>query len=89
MVFQKVIGGKFNVLAVDIYKQVIGQQNLQMGAVVSVVLLIPAMCAFVVDRFVQKNKLHFYHQELLFLNPRKKLVLIYQCFYTVFLYQFL
>ena len=33
----KVIGGDFNVLATDIYKQVIGQQNFEMGAVVSVV----------------------------------------------------
>ena len=31
----KVIGGQYNMLAVDIYKQVIGQQNFQMGAVVS------------------------------------------------------
>ena len=30
----KVIGGNTNVLAVDIYKQVIGQQNFSMGAVV-------------------------------------------------------
>ncbi|MDH3473851.1 MAG: putative 2-aminoethylphosphonate ABC transporter permease subunit [Rhodospirillales bacterium] len=52
----KVIGGQFNVLAVDIYKQVIGQQNFQMGAVVSVVLLIPALVAFTVDRIVQKKQ---------------------------------
>jgi len=52
----KVIGGQFNVLAVDIYKQVIGQQNFEMGAVVSVVLLIPAMLAFSVDRMVQKKQ---------------------------------
>ncbi len=52
----KVIGGQFNVLAVDIYKQVIGQQNFQMGAVVSVVLLIPALIAFTVDRIVQKKQ---------------------------------
>ncbi len=52
----KVIGGQFNVLAVDIYKQVIGQQNFQMGAVVSVVLLIPALIAFTVDRFVQRKQ---------------------------------
>ncbi len=37
----KVIGGNFNVLAVDIYKQVIGQQNFNKGAVVSLVLLVP------------------------------------------------
>ena len=52
----KVIGGQFNVLAVDIYKQVIGQQNFEMGAVVSVVLLIPALLAFSVDRLVQKKQ---------------------------------
>jgi iron(III) transport system permease protein len=52
----KVIGGKFNVLAVDIYKQVIGQQNFEMGAVVSVVLLLPAIVAFVIDRHVQKKQ---------------------------------
>jgi iron(III) transport system permease protein len=31
----KVIGGQFNVLATDIYKQVVGQQNFEMGAVVA------------------------------------------------------
>ena len=31
----KVIGGQFNVLATDIYKQVIGQQNFEMGATVA------------------------------------------------------
>jgi len=44
-------------LAVDIYKQVIGQQNFEMGAVVSVVLLIPALFAFGIDRFVQKKQI--------------------------------
>jgi iron(III) transport system permease protein len=38
----KVIGGNFNVLATDVYKQVIGQQNFSMGAVVGMVLLAPA-----------------------------------------------
>ncbi|QIE44283.1 putative 2-aminoethylphosphonate ABC transporter permease subunit [Pseudohalocynthiibacter aestuariivivens] len=52
----KVIGGQFNVLAVDIYKQVIGQQNFEMGAVVSVVLVLPAILAFGIDRFVQSKQ---------------------------------
>jgi len=52
----KVIGGQFDVLATDIYKQVIGQQNFEMGAVVSVVLLIPAIAAFIVDRIVQRKQ---------------------------------
>ncbi|RVU32885.1 putative 2-aminoethylphosphonate ABC transporter permease subunit [Neptunomonas marina] len=52
----KVIGGQYDVLATDIYKQVIGQQNFQMGAVVSVILLLPAMLAFAADRWVQKKQ---------------------------------
>ncbi len=49
----KVIGGNFNVLAVDIYKQVIGQQNFNKGAVVSLVLLVPVLIAFIVDWIMQ------------------------------------
>ncbi|MGO4852832.1 putative 2-aminoethylphosphonate ABC transporter permease subunit [Phaeovulum sp. W22_SRMD_FR3] len=52
----KVIGGQYSVLALDIYKQVIGQQNFEMGAVVSVILLIPAILAFVIDRQIQKKQ---------------------------------
>lgn len=49
----KVVGGNYNVLATDIYKQVIGQQNFSMGATVSVILLIPTVIAFAIDRFCQ------------------------------------
>ncbi len=52
----KVIGGKFNVLATDIFKQVIGQQNFEMGAVVGFVLLIPAVVAFAADRITQRRQ---------------------------------
>jgi iron(III) transport system permease protein len=52
----KVIGGQYNVLATDVYKQVIGQQNFQMGAVVSVILLVPAIFAFLVDRAVRRRQ---------------------------------
>lgn len=52
----KVIGGQYNVLATDIYKQVVGQQNFQMGAVVSVVLLLPALVSFIVERRVQRHQ---------------------------------
>jgi len=52
----KVIGGNTNVLAVDIYKQVIGQQNFSMGAVVGIVLLMPAVIAFVIDHIVQRKQ---------------------------------
>ena len=52
----KVIGGQYNVLATDIYKQVVGQQNFEMGAVVGVILLIPAVFSFIVDRIVQRRQ---------------------------------
>lgn len=52
----KVVGGNFNILATDIYKQVIGQQNFIMGSVVSVVLLIPTVIAFVADRIIQRKQ---------------------------------
>jgi len=46
----KVIGGNLNLLATDIYKEVVGQQNFEMGAVISVVLLLPAVAVFVLER---------------------------------------
>ena len=52
----KVIGGKYSVMATEIYNQVIGQQNFTMGATVSVVLLIPAGIAVLVDRLVQRRQ---------------------------------
>ena len=52
----KVIGGWYNVLSVDIYKQVVGQWNFQMGAVVSVVLLFPVLLSFIADRLVQRRQ---------------------------------
>jgi len=52
----KVIGGKYQVLATDIYKQVIGQQNFEMGSVVSVLLLAAAAITFLFTRLVQKRQ---------------------------------
>lgn len=52
----KVVGGQYNILATDIYKQVIGQQNFIMGAVVSAILLIPTVIAFIADRLCQRRQ---------------------------------
>ncbi len=52
----KVIGGQFSVLATDAYRQVVGQQNFPMGAVVGIILLVPAVLAFFVDRVVQRRQ---------------------------------
>ena len=52
----KVVGGNYNVLATDIYKQVIGQQNLGRGAVVSILLLIPAIISFFLEKSLEKKQ---------------------------------
>jgi iron(III) transport system permease protein len=52
----KVVGGDYDVLATDIYNQVIGQQNFEMGATISTLLLVPALIAFVLDRLVQRRQ---------------------------------
>lgn len=68
----KVIGGNFNVLATDVYKQVIGQQNFSMGAVVGMVLLLPAALAFGVDRLVQRKQVALLTARAVPLMPRRK-----------------
>jgi iron(III) transport system permease protein len=44
-----VVGGSTNVLATDIYKLVIGRFDFQLGAVVGVLLLVPAILAYTID----------------------------------------
>lgn len=52
----KVIGGRYNVLATDVYKQVVGWHNFEIGAVVGLLLLCPALIAFAIDRVVQRRQ---------------------------------
>ena len=51
-----VVGGNYNVLATDVYKQVVGQQNFNMGAVVGIILLFPAVLSFIVDRITSQKQ---------------------------------
>ena len=67
----KVIGGQFNVLATDAYKQVVGQQNFEMGAVVGMVLLAPAVLAFVIDRIVQRRQVALLSARAVPLEPKE------------------
>jgi len=52
----KVIGGNFNVLATDVFKLVIGQQDFARGAVVALVLLAPAVLSFAVQGYVSRRQ---------------------------------
>lgn len=52
----KVIGGNFQVLAVEVYIQAVGLQNFGRGAVVALLLLLPVALALVIDRRVQRRQ---------------------------------
>ena len=52
----KVIGGNFNMLATDIFKLVIGQQDFSKGAVVAILLLLPVAVTYVADSWVQRRQ---------------------------------
>src|SRR5690606_31540167 len=66
----KVIGGQYDVLATDVYKQVVGQQNFEMGAVVGFVLLVPAVVAFIVDRLIQRKQVALLSARAVPLEPK-------------------
>ena len=90
----KVIGGQFSVLAVDVYKQVVGQQNFEMGAVVSVVLIIPAVIAFIVDRIVQRKQVAILTSRSVVYEPKKNrnfdlTMLAYCCLISFFIFTIL
>lgn len=51
-----VVGGNYNVLATDVYKQVIGQQNFNMGAVVGVMMMFPTVVSFIVDKVISAKQ---------------------------------
>ncbi|MBC2852522.1 putative 2-aminoethylphosphonate ABC transporter permease subunit [Cetobacterium sp. 2G large] len=79
----KVIGGNFNVLATDIFKQVIGQQNMSMGATIGIILLIPAIIAFCVDLIFQKKQIKIDTRATKYLIKENKKR---DVFYTIFNY---
>ncbi|MEC9368993.1 MAG: putative 2-aminoethylphosphonate ABC transporter permease subunit, partial [Pseudomonadota bacterium] len=86
----KVIGGNFNVLATDIYKQVIGQQNFSMGAVVGMVLLTPALVSFGIDRWVRRKQVALLSARAVPFQPKPEpvrdgLLFVYCVGMTVFL----
>ena len=66
----KVIGGWYDVLATDVYKQVVGQQDFQKGAVVSALLLLPAVLAFAADSFVRRRQVALLSARSIAFTPR-------------------
>ncbi|PSW44352.1 putative 2-aminoethylphosphonate ABC transporter permease subunit [Photobacterium leiognathi] len=76
----KVIGGSYNILATDIFKQVVGQQNFAMGAVTSVALLVPALLAFIADRWVQKKQKGLFDSRSVAYVPKANMIRDGLCF---------
>lgn len=78
----KVIGGQYDVLATDAYKQVVGQQNFSMGAVVGMILLVPALIAFVVDKISKRHQVALLSARAVPLEPpvNRRLATIYLLF---------
>lgn len=52
----KVVGGDQMVLPVQVYQQVIGQQRLSMGAVVTLMLLLPSAGAFLLQHYLSHRQ---------------------------------
>ncbi|MEC8981675.1 MAG: putative 2-aminoethylphosphonate ABC transporter permease subunit [SAR324 cluster bacterium] len=84
----KVIGGNYNMLATDIYKEVVGMQNFQMGAVISLVLLLPSLIAFFIDQYSRKKQISLLTSRSVVFKPKKSfaidsLMLSYCAFITL------
>ncbi len=50
-----VIGGDYNVLATEIYSQVINLYRFDLGATISMILLVPSLCAFLINYYISKR----------------------------------
>ncbi|WP_263263867.1 putative 2-aminoethylphosphonate ABC transporter permease subunit [Pseudomonas sp. RIT-PI-S] len=51
-----VVGGDYQVLALEAYKAVVGQQQFGRGALVGLVLLLPALLSFTVDLWLRRRQ---------------------------------
>lgn len=52
----KVVGGDFDVLALDIYKAVLGRQDFPTGAAAALFLLLPSVAAVVIERMAARRQ---------------------------------
>jgi len=76
----KVIGGSYDVLATDIYQQVIGQFNFQMGAVIGLLLLAPAVISFAADRITTRRQQSMVSSRAVPLEPKPRPAVDRACF---------
>ncbi|MGN0156038.1 MAG: putative 2-aminoethylphosphonate ABC transporter permease subunit [Lachnospiraceae bacterium] len=88
----EVVGGSYSVLATDIYREVVGQQKMSMGAVVGVILTIPALISFIIDLMLKKkNARNELSSKAISFEPKesKSRDIFYQIFCTLVVFFFL
>lgn len=66
-----VIGGNYNVLAMEIYNQVTGQMDFGMGSVVGILLLLPSLVAVYIERVASQRQFGGTSEGLIPLTPRQ------------------
>jgi iron(III) transport system permease protein len=64
------IGGDYSLLATEIYNQVVGQMNFNLGAVVGIMLLLPTVLAFYLERVAAQRQLGVMSEGAMPLVPR-------------------
>ncbi|MGL4980037.1 MAG: ABC transporter permease subunit, partial [Plesiomonas sp.] len=52
----KVLSGQYNLLATEIYQQIVGQNNFAMGSTLSLLLIMPVLMAFGIDSWARKKQ---------------------------------
>lgn len=69
----KLVGGNYSVLATEAYIYVIGQQDFQRGAVIGLLLLMPALLSFTIDRYLMKKHTINNHKAIRYQPPKNRL----------------
>lgn len=67
----KIVGGNFDVLATDVFRLMIGQQDFQQGALVALLLLLPALFTFSIDLLIRKKHAASLTSKSVVLVPKK------------------
>ena len=68
----KIVGGAFSVLAVEAYKAIVGQQQFDRGALISLLLLLPALLSFALDGLLQRRQRAQMSSRAELLKPRRQ-----------------
>lgn len=68
-----VIGGNFQVLAMEIYTQVVGQMDFNMGAVVGIMLLLPTLLAVYIQRIASQRQFGSTSESAIMVQPDRSL----------------